>query len=169
MPRFANAVIGALTVGILGTATGYAVTVDDRAEDRAAIGTIQDSYAFDVTNRTELMKRSGEVFVGRVTKRVKTLAEESSTVWDVQVLEAVKGPRSSGTVQVRQLGWVESNGRTHQTEDQPLLKPGAKYLMVTNRQGSGNVLVGGPEAAKPADSTAEQRDLVRDYRAAAAK
>jgi hypothetical protein len=142
--------------------------MDDRAEDAAGIGTIHTSYSFDVHDKSKVVKFSEEVFIGRVLRKTSVDEKESSTIWTVAVVDSVKGKATSGEVQVRQLGYVDGDGRLHQTEDQPVLEPGQDYLLAVNSLPSGGyVLVAGPTASVKAETAAKKEKLKKEYAEAA--
>jgi hypothetical protein len=136
-----------------------------RAEDQASMGSIKDSYAFDVKDRRQLMRYGTEVFIGEIIAPVETDYKFGSTLWRVRVVRPIKGsPR--GEVLVRQLGYVDRAGHAHATPEQPLLVPGTRQLLVTTRVGgaSENTLIAGPAASVRIQSTAHEQQLVQQYR-----
>lgn len=143
----------------------FAVIGSSQSEDAASVGSIKDSYAFDVNDKKQLMGYGNEVFVGETLEAVRTDEARSSTLWRVRVIQSVKGDRR-GEVLVWQLGYVDSDGRAHVTEGQPLLQPGGRVLLVTTRAGEENTLVAGPAARVPVDSRADEERVVAEYRAA---
>ena len=164
-----------MTIKHIGIALGLAVAVasaivavaawrSSSADDRAALGPIKDSYAFDVTDKRQLMSHADDVFVGEVVGVHRTEAEASSTVWRVAVVANVKG-QATGEVLVRQLGYVDEEGNAHPTEEQPLLEPGRRYLLVTTRDREANVLMAGPAASVRTAGPASEARLVAEYRA----
>ncbi len=165
-----------MTIKHIGIALGLAVVVASAiigvaawsassSDDRAAFGPIRDSYAFDVTDKRQLMRHADDVFVGDVVGVHRTDVEASSTVWRVAVVANVKG-EAAGEVLVQQLGYVDEDGNAHATEEQPLLEPGRRYLLVTTRGDEANVLIAGPAASVRTAGPASEASLVAEYRAA---
>lgn len=157
------AVFGALAIA--SAIVAVSVVNASRPEDEASQGRVKDSYAFDVKDKRQLMSYADDVFVGQVLGVERTDVEASSTIWRVAVVAGVKG-EASGEVLVRQLGYVGGDGRAHPTEEQPLLEPGHRYLLVTTRDGAENVLVAGPAASVRARDRATEASLIAEYRAA---
>lgn len=159
--------VSTLALGVLGAGAGaFAVTIDDRADDTAGIGTIYTSYAFDPGDKAKLMDFSDEALIGRVTGKAKTLEDQSSTVWTVDVLDTIKGD-VAGTVQVQQTGYVDEGGRLHETEDQPVLQVGKDFLLVTTEGEDGVLLLlGGSSASVLAEDDAKKSRLKREYQLA---
>jgi len=155
----------ALTV-VAGACLGYAVTADDRAEDAASQGTIDTSYSFDVTNMTALMNYADAAVFVTIHEPVKTVLQESATYWRATVRQAPVGS-ASGEVVVRQLGYVDKDGRKHQMHDQPILRSGQDYLLVVTRDGDHMTLVAGPKSAVPVEPATDQAKLARSYQEAA--
>lgn len=154
-------VVAALAAG----AAAFALVSASRTDDGAGIGSIEDSYAFDVKDKTQLMSYGDEVIVGEVLEPMRTDEERSSTLWRVRIIRSIKGDRS-GEAQVWQLGYVDSDGRAHVADEQPLLEPGRRYLLVTTREGDENTLVAGPAASVRVESIAQENRVVDEYRAA---
>jgi hypothetical protein len=154
-------VVAAVAAGI----AAFAVISASQSEDAASVGSIKDSYAFDVKDKKQLMAYGEEVFVGEVLEAVRTDEAKSSTLWRVRVIRSVKGDRR-GDALVWQLGYVDGDGRAHVAEEQPLLQPGHRVLLVTTREGEENTLVAGPAARVPVDSRADEERVVGEYRAA---
>lgn len=165
-----------MTIKHIGIALGLAVVTAaaivavavwnaSSADDKAALGPIRDSYAFDVTDKRQLMRHADDVFVGEVIGVDRTEAEASSTVWRVAVVANVKG-QAAGEILVRQIGYVDEAGNTHATEEQPLLEPGRRYLLVTTRGDDANVLMAGPAASVRTAGPASEARLAAEYRAA---
>lgn len=136
-----------------------------RAEDTASLGRINGSYAFDVKDKRQLVSYADDVFIGEIVGVERTEPDASSTIWRVAVVTGVKG-EASGEVLVRQLGYVDDEGRAHPTEEQPLLEPGRRYLLATTRNGDEHVLVAGPAASVRARDRAMEASLIAEYRAA---
>lgn len=143
----------------------FAIISSSQNEDAAGVGSIKDSYAFDVHDKKQLMSYGDEVFVGEVLEAVRTDEERSSTLWRVRVIRSIKGA-PQGEALVWQLGYVDADGRAHVTEEQPLLQRGARVLLVTTRDGDENTLVAGPAARVSIGSNVDEERLVREYRAA---
>lgn len=159
--------VSTLTLGVLGAGVAaYAVTADDRAEDSAGIGTIYTSYAFDPNDKAKLMDFGDDAFIGRVTGKAKTLDDQSSTLWTVNVVDTIKGD-AVGKVQVQQLGYVDQDGRLHESEDQPVLQNGKEYLLVTTDAEDGTLtLLAGSSASVLAEDDAKKSKLKQDYKQA---
>lgn len=153
---------------ILGLGVGVGAGLQMRAEDAAGIGTIKTSYAFDVTNTGELLEYADDAFIGEVLGVEATEESRSTTVWRVRVTERVKG-NLSGTVLVRQLGYVDKDSRTHVAENQPLLVPGSRQLLVTTHGDAEGVLtlVAGPRSSVAVKTSSDQARVLAEYRAAA--
>jgi len=156
----ASVALLAMALGI-----GFATWMQLRAEDQASMGSIKDSYAFDVKDKRQLMRHGTEVFVGEVLGPAETDYRFGSTLWRVRVVRSIKGS-PSGEVLVRQLGYVDKDGRTHATEEQPLLLAGTRHLLVTTRVGgaSENTLIAGPAASVPVKSSVHEQRLIQQYR-----
>lgn len=157
-----------VVLAIIVVAVSFTIARQIAAEDAAAIGGIKDSYSFDVTDRSQLMDYGDEVFVGRVVDREVNDPDAGVTIWRVQVVASVKGS-AAGEVLVRQLGYVDEDGRVHESEEQPLLPLGGTRLLVTTGSPSGPALtlVAGPAASVKAETAQRQRELVGRYAAAA--
>lgn len=155
------AVLAGILVGLLSTTSerGTKVPPDESY--------IQDSYAFDVKDKRQLMGYASEVFVAQVVEKVETDQQAGMTLWRVSVLDSIKGSRI-GEALVRQLGYVDDNGKEHHAEEQPLLAAGKRYLLVTTRQsGAGeNTLVAGPSSSVEVGPAEHQRSVASEYRAA---
>ena len=154
----------ALAAVVAAVAT-FAVDRASRSEDAAGIGSIRDSYAFDVKDKTQLMAYADEVFVGDVREAVKVDEDRSSALWRVGIVRSVKGGRS-GEALVWQLGYIDGEGRAHVPEEQALLAAGRRALLVTTRDGEENTLVAGPAAHVLVSSQSHQGRIVEQYRAA---
>jgi hypothetical protein len=146
-------------------AIGFATWMQMRAEDQVSVGSIKDSYAFDVKDKHQLMRHGTEVFVGEVLGPAETDYNAGSTLWRVRVVRSIKGSPDR-EVLVRQLGSVDRDGRTRATEEQPLLLAGRRHLLVTTRVGgaSENTLIAGPAASVPLSSSVHEQQLVQQYR-----
>jgi hypothetical protein len=72
-----------------------------------------------------------------------------STSFDVLITDTIKGDLAGRQV-VEQLGFTETNGKTHTTvedPDQPLLRPGSEVLLTLGREPDGrNIVMGGPRS-----------------------
>lgn len=159
-------ILGAMAVVCAVAALVATLALQSRAEDAAGVGSIKDSYAFDVTDKRQLMDYAEAAFIGEVIGKEGTDEAYSTTVWRVSVKNAIKG-QPQGEVLVRQLGYVDSDGRAHVTEKQPMLVDGRKYLLVTTVDETGqHTLVAGPAASVPAETAAEEASVVDVYQAA---
>lgn len=140
----------------------------DEGGRHAGIGTIKTSYSFDVTNTSKLLNYADDAFVGEVVGVAQTEEDRSTTVWKVRAVDTVKGTPGD-VVLVRQLGYVDREGRAHVAEDQPLLKIGSRQLLVTTRTSVAGemTLIGGPRSSVPIKTAAQERQLVNEYRTAA--
>ncbi len=152
---------------LVGVTLGVATAVFDLREGGRGGGSIEVSYAFDVRDKRELMRHANEVFVADVVAKEKTDDAAGTTVWRVSIAESVKGTRS-GTVLVRQLGYVDREGLPHETEEQAALKIGKRYLLVTSRDpgAAENTLIVGPASSVETRSPEQQQASVREYREA---
>jgi hypothetical protein len=160
-------IVSTLAVALIGGYSAYAVTADDRAADRANNGIIRSSYTYDVNNKSTLTKKVDAVFLGRVLNKAETLEDDASTVWNVEVLDTIKGKSVTvGTqIRVRQLGYLDNDGQLHQTEDQPILMAGRDYMLAANdNDGDGLILVGGASAAAPAETSDKKSKLKKEYK-----
>ena len=159
--RISVAIAAAL---LLALGSGYTIGMQQHAEDQAGVGSIKVSYAFDVNDKRKLMKYGNEVFVAEVLHVARTDAKASTTVWRVKVIKSIKGSRS-GEVLVRQLGYVDANKKAHVVEDQDLLVPGTRRLLVTTRTADAdvNTLVGGAASVADVASPARERLVVAEY------
>ena len=158
-------IAGFVAAAVAAAIAAFGISSSSQSEDAASVGSIKDSYAFDVKDKKQLMAYGNEVFVGEALKALRTDEARSSTLWRVRVIRSVKGDRR-GEALVWQLGYVDRTGRAHVTEEQPLLQPGARVLLVTTREGAENTLVGGPAARVPIRSRANEEQVIAEYRAA---
>lgn len=159
--------VAATVAALLALGAGFTTGMQMRAEDTAAIGSIKDSYAFDVKNKRLLMSYATEAFVAEVIGVERTEEPAATTVWRVRIVQSVKGSRT-GEVLVRQLGYIDSDRRPHVTEEQPLLVPGSRRLLVTTRAAGAteNMLIAGPAASVDASGQGRQAQLVKEYQLA---
>jgi hypothetical protein len=160
-------VVAVAAAMLLALGAGFTYGTQMRAEDTAAIGHIKDSYAWDVKDKRQLMSHGTHAFIAEVIGAERTEHAASTTVWRVRVVRSVKGS-ASGEVLVRQLGYVDKDGRAHVTEEQPLLLAGGKRLLVTTQDpgSSEHQLIAGPAASVNAPTADHELQLVRDYTAA---
>ena len=133
--------------------------------DAGGTSPISGSYAFDVEDKRQLMAYADEVFVADVEHVERVDEEAASTVWSARIIRSIKGDRS-GWALVRQLGYVDEDGLAHVPDEQALLQPGRRYLLVTTRDRDVNTLVAGPASAVAVDDSSAQARVVREYRAA---
>ena len=141
-------------------------TTDDRAEDAVASGRLEPSYSFNVNDKFQLMAYSEQVFIGRVAGKVKNLPGQDSTLWQIEIMDTIKGKKVGGSINVRQLGIMEGVTPV-QTDDQPLLTPGAEYMLATNPDGLDYVLVGGASSALLVDTADKKSKAKKEYTDAA--
>lgn len=153
-----------LAAGVLSAGTAFAVTTHLRDKDVAAHRIIHQGYTVDIEDTAKLMDFAEEVFLGRVIDKAKILPDEASTVWNVQVLDHVKG-EIAGLVTLKQRGFEDEKGTLYETDEQPLLSPGKEYLLLTTRSTDGeNLLIQpGPRSAVLADSTDKKSALKKEY------
>lgn len=131
----------AIAVATLSAGAAFGLTAANAGDSQLhAYNLIHPAYSFEVEDTTKLMGYSENVFIGRVEKKARTLVDEVSTVWTVQVLESLKGD-ATGEVEIRQTGFVDDKNRIYETEDQPMLRRGREYLLAVNPAPGGGYVV----------------------------
>lgn len=152
-----------IAAAVLGAGGAYAITANDRGQSAAGAEPIHMSYAFDPTDKAKMIDFAEEAFMGRVVGKVKTIEDDASTLWTVEVIDTVKGAKT-GKVQVKQQAYVDSDGLLHESEDQPILQTGKEYLLLTTKLNDGNLLLlGGSTAAVSADTATKKNALKKEY------
>lgn len=156
--RLVRIAIAAVLVALAATA----VTFSLRSDSASGVFPIENSYAFDVSDKEQLAGYADDIYIGSVSA-IRSIDEEAATTqYEVQIDEVLKG-RLDGTVIVSQSGYRKGDA-TYVSEDQPLLHIGAVYLLVTNpdvREKGQHTLVAGPASAV---SASENRgEIIREY------
>lgn len=141
------------------------ILVESSPSDTAGAA-LHAGYAFDVTNERYVAGYADNVFVGRVEAVAAADRDGTRTLYDVTVLDALKG--SLGVrVQVSQLGYLDEDGVPHVIEDQPLLEPGSTYVLAPSDEPDGEqTLIGGPVASVEVDDPRARAEAVTRYAAA---
>lgn len=133
-----------------------------------ATETIQQGYAYDVTNLSVVMANTDTVFAGKVVGIVARDEADGWTTYRVQRLRTVKGTPSD-EVQARQRGYIDEDGTSHITDRQPLVEIGKTYMFATNHEPARNVytVAPGPYGARQAANERQIAELVTQYAQAA--
>ena len=163
--------LAATTAALFVAATAFVVTQQVQGNAAPATGAelgIQSSYAFDVTDKKQLLDAADAAFLGTVLAKAKTDQEKSTTVWRVRVEDQVVG-EVAGEVLVRQLGYTDDDGRDHHAADQRMLKKGDRYLLTTSFDAETGqyTLFAGPVASVPSQPGASEKARVAEYQKAA--
>ena len=107
------------------------------------------SYAFDVNDLSILNGQADNIVFSRVIGVVSVDEKMGTTSFDVLITDTIKGDLAGRQV-VEQLGFTETEGKTHTTvqdPDQPLLRPGSEVLLTLGREPEGrNIVMGGPRS-----------------------
>ena len=107
------------------------------------------SYAFNVNDLRILSGQADNIVFARVVGVADVDEELGTTSFTVEITDVIKGDLRGRQV-VQQLGFSETNGKTHTTvedPDQPLLRPGSEVLLTLGREPDGrNIIIGGPRS-----------------------
>lgn len=157
--RICRGIVAAALSVALAVAGGCGLGARDETSRTSEIET---SFAFDVTNLRYLMGYADNVFVGEVQSVVGK--QDAHTQYEVQVQDSLKG-QLEGDVVVSQLG-TATDGETQVTEDQPLLRVGQTYLLVTSWDANNNwqTLIAGPKASVPINDQKGADSVKKRYR-----
>ena len=132
---------------------------------------LHDSYAFDVTDLSVLNGQADNIVFGRIIGAVSVDEEMGTTSFEVRVTDAIKG-NLAGRQVVEQLGFTETEGKTHTTvqdPEQPLLRPGSEVLLTLGQEPDGrNIVMAGPRSVVVLGDQTNRRAL-RAERVAAAR
>ncbi|MFB6722530.1 hypothetical protein ACFCV3_20300 [Kribbella sp. NPDC056345] len=160
-------ILVAAATAVLALGTGFTPGKQMQAEDAAGIGSIKTSYAFDVKDKRTLLNHASAVFVAEIIGAERTDESAASTVWRVRVVQSLKGTRT-GEILVRQLGYVDSARRVHAAEEQPMLVPGGRRLLVTTGGADGGpaTLLAGPAASVDVGDSVRQAQVTKEYQSA---
>ena len=120
------------------------------------------SYAFDVNGLAILNGQADNIVFSRVVGVASVDEKMGTTSFDVLITDTIKGDLAGRQV-VEQLGFTETNGKTHTTvedPDQPLLRPGSEVLLTLGREPDGrNIVMGGPRSVVVLDDKTNRAAL----------
>ena len=128
---------------------------------------VEMDSAFDVTDPQQLAGWADAVFVGTVIEQVgtKAVGPFPETQFSVEVLQTLKGD-VAGQILVNQQGGYGTDGTLYLLDDDPLIEPGATYLMSagflpsenwdTVAPRAGKVTLSAEEVAAVSDGTARR-------------
>ncbi|WP_034271294.1 hypothetical protein [Haloechinothrix halophila] len=129
---------------------------------------LSPSYGFDVTHLPTLLEHADGAFVGDVEALLSDNEDDQTRSYRVRVVERIIGDLPVDMT-VRQNGYVDDNGITHQLPDQTMLQEKQRYLLVIGDVDSEPIVMAGPLATQPVPNAERQAELVARYRDAASR